>query len=810
MRSFKKVLTLALVFAMAIGLLTAGALNFTDADDIQYKTAVEVMTNLGAINGYTDGTFRPDGLVTRAEAAKLVTYAILTPKVAEMLPKGTSSFTDVPATHWAAPYIEYCVSQGIINGKGAGKFDPNGNVTGLELAKMLLVAAGYGRNNEYVGSNWALKVAIDAIDHNIFEGSKQTNYSVPATREEAALYVFNGLTKVAQVKYSKDTETYELVNDDEYTIGKQKYGLDDVTSTVNGVTGYTWLSNGKPVSSFIVAENVLGTSMDGIAIADLHDKYGDYFIAELDASVAYFYNGFEATAYATGKEYAAGEYIVNDGKVYKVVTAIAKEDNTAFTAVDTTVVADPKTKGVIVNFVDGNYNGKADKIAIVKKTVAVVGADPVANKGKVEIKNVTTGEVDVKYVPGYENLAKDDVVLFYVDPTGTYNIELAESVQGTVTAVAGSKYYIDGVAFEKSELDGTTVNNPVLGSTDSTYYLDNAGYIVHITGPVQLPTLYEYALVLDYRFDPANSWTDTAASSKAKLLLADGTVGVFDLVTNRGKAQNDALGKGDLIKYIMNDNGKITTVIDKDDKVEGEDTPYFKKADNVTVTAKSVTVELKDTTHYISANTVFFYYDVDEDEDGNISIIDYGVAVGYNNAQTTASAVNGVYYEANAKNVVQAMAVPYAYVGVTGPASYAYLYNATPVQTLEVINGQPTTVYTYDVFVNGEATTIKTTDDTAFTVGLYSVAESNGYYELTPKTLGAAVEVAIAESTYFVANNTLYNITKDTEIYKATLNASGAVTKLEEADFTLVPSKTLKASVLATSGTAQYVIFWYE
>ena len=97
MRSFKKALTMALIFVMAIGLLTAGALDFTDANDIQYKEAVEVMTEIGAINGYTDGTFRPDGLLTR-RSRKLVTYAILTERVAQYLPSGSSSFTDVLQT----------------------------------------------------------------------------------------------------------------------------------------------------------------------------------------------------------------------------------------------------------------------------------------------------------------------------------------------------------------------------------------------------------------------------------------------------------------------------------------------------------------------------------------------------------------------------------------------------------------------------------------------------------------------------------------------------------------------------------------
>ena len=47
------------------------------------------------------------------------------------------------ANRWSAGYIGYCVQQGILAGTGNGNFDPEGELTGLAFAKMMLVALGY-------------------------------------------------------------------------------------------------------------------------------------------------------------------------------------------------------------------------------------------------------------------------------------------------------------------------------------------------------------------------------------------------------------------------------------------------------------------------------------------------------------------------------------------------------------------------------------------------------------------------------------------------------------------------------------------
>jgi hypothetical protein len=565
------------------------------------------------------------------------------------------------------------------------------------------------------------------------------------------------------------------------------------------------MSKSGPVSSFIVAENVLGTSMNGTAISELTKKYGASFIAEEDDTVDYFYNGFGATAYAVNTDYAKDDLIVEDGKVYEVTADIAKAANTKFSDVATTLIVDPATKGVIVNLVDGNRNGKADKIAITNKAVAKLSADPVVKNDTVDIAGITSTAVDVKYVPGYDTLAKDDVVLWYLDASGVYNIEKAETTTGTVTAIRGSKYYIDGVVFELSGLTGAT-GTPVLGNDTDTYFLDNGGYIVYKTGPVIAPVADTYALVIDYNYEPADTWAGVAASSKAKLLLEDGTVGIYDLVTNSGKVANDALAKGSLIKYVMNDDDVITSVVKEDDvTIFGLTAATTTKGGNTTTIIDTNSI---DDTYYNSASTVFFFYEENPDPDDAEAIVieNYGVTVGYKTVQEIPGATAGAFV-ADANKVLKVMAVNVKAEDAVSDKVYAYITNATPLETIK--DGK--TVYSYDAFINGEAVTVTEGTQTVAAAGLYEAVEAKGLYTLTSKSFTVSGKaVTIAESTYFVADSTLYNITNTTQAYKATITG-GAVTKLEAADFAIVEGKTLKADILADgSSNALFVVFWYE
>ena len=221
MRTLKKTLSLLLAVALVLSLTVVGASaaytgnkvdTLKDAADVgaDYSEAVGVMVGLGIIEGYDDGTLRPETTYTREQAAKIIAYMQLGPKDADSLRCTKAPFTDVAADRWSAGYIAYCVEQGIIDGMGDGTFQPEAQLTGYQWAKMLLCAVGYGRNDEYVGSSWSLNTAKDALDKGIFDGDLVGADHTPLQRQQAILYAFNALTneKASVVVYSPSLGDY--------------------------------------------------------------------------------------------------------------------------------------------------------------------------------------------------------------------------------------------------------------------------------------------------------------------------------------------------------------------------------------------------------------------------------------------------------------------------------------------------------------------------------------------------------------------------------------------------------------------------
>ena len=211
MRTLKKSLCLVLALIFVLGLCTIGSnaafAKYTDIDKVNYEEAVDVLSGLGVIEGYPDGSFNPTANVTRAEAAAMIARMMLGREKADRLPVGDVKFSDVPETNWAAKYIAFCANKGIIVGMGDGTFHPAENVTGTQMATMLLRALGYGVMGEYEGKGWDINAVSDALYYKVFEDSKVVDFSNPATREETALYCWNTMW-IQLVGYDVDLNYY--------------------------------------------------------------------------------------------------------------------------------------------------------------------------------------------------------------------------------------------------------------------------------------------------------------------------------------------------------------------------------------------------------------------------------------------------------------------------------------------------------------------------------------------------------------------------------------------------------------------------
>ena len=122
MKNLKKVLALVVALTMVLGTVCFA---FTDvAEDADVYTAVQTLSSLSILNGYEDGTFGPDKDITRAEFAAVVCRALGYDSKAT----AATSFSDVPADHWASGYINMATNLGVINGMGDGTFAPEAPV----------------------------------------------------------------------------------------------------------------------------------------------------------------------------------------------------------------------------------------------------------------------------------------------------------------------------------------------------------------------------------------------------------------------------------------------------------------------------------------------------------------------------------------------------------------------------------------------------------------------------------------------------------------------------------------------------------
>ncbi len=175
---------------------SAGANNSAFSDvpsDSRFFEAVSHLVDEGVLSGYADGSFKPHNNITRAEAAAVITRAAKLPDNSSK-----SSYSDVDDNHWARKYIMAASVNGIINGIGNGKFEPNENVTRNQIIKMLVCMLGL-ENSAQQSGGWPYGYAYVANRNGIIDNN--TNILIftsdygdkAATRGEVSEMVYKAL-----------------------------------------------------------------------------------------------------------------------------------------------------------------------------------------------------------------------------------------------------------------------------------------------------------------------------------------------------------------------------------------------------------------------------------------------------------------------------------------------------------------------------------------------------------------------------------------------------------------------------------------
>ena len=457
MKNLKKVLALVLAFACAFTMFAGAA--FTDQADIKVDAdVVDTLVSLGIVEGFEDGSFQPNGTVTRAQMAKMI-YVLRTGKSdASAYNDDKTSFTDI-GSHWARGYIKYCQSLGIIAGKSNTIFAPNATVTAQEAAKMLLVTLGYDATKAgLTGSGWAARTNALADENGLLE-DVNTSFTGPCPRQYAAQLIYNALD-TETVVWRDDAYTNEnYAGTPNKTIGQKYMGLESndtgvlaAVSKEDGKDTFRLTVNGLPSLSKVEKDysSLLGQKVK-VLYKETDKVYGVYATDD-NLTVTTLVDDIDDADKTNGK-------FKVDGTEYKTNTTSAKAEETikVYTTADLTgtkLFKKDGTEGTIlksipvyetVTLIDNDDDDKIDFGVYTPFTFAKVtykGTDSITLKamGGTQFAGSKTGiDYDLKDddVTLYDGAKKDDYVLVTegaYTSTGYTNIVKATTVSGKVAA----------------------------------------------------------------------------------------------------------------------------------------------------------------------------------------------------------------------------------------------------------------------------------------------------------------------------------------------------------------------------------------
>jgi len=607
MKNLKKILALVLAFACAFTMFAGAA--FTDSADIKVDAdVVDTLVSLGIVEGFEDGSFQPNGTVTRAQMAKMI-YVLRTGNSdASAYNDEKSSFTDING-HWARGYIKYCQSLGIIAGKSNTKFVPNEKVSAQEAAKMLLVTLGYNAQKAgLVGTGWASKTNALADEAGLLE-DVNTSFTAACPRQYAAQLIYNAIDAKTVVLRDGEYTDETAMGVANKTIGEKYMGLKKTVGTLSsfsktsGKDTYEMSltdinendSSTKYETSFTKVEKdyaslkyktvkVLYKAKDDVygvfATDDNTSTTGVLADLKMDSDKKVKLDGTKYDLASTTTVYVDGVKVTTDGEktIKDWVTKYGDGGSNKF--------AKPYLKGTKVELLatDGSSDYSILNVTTYEiGKVSYVGSDyiNVTTKGGVATQSVKRSDDDFNYP---SDIKKDDYVVVtkegnYADKKGL--IEKATVVEGKVQSTKGdNKVQINDNWYTMASDDVTA---PKLNARVMLVVVNGYAYYVDT---VTVGT-DDIALLVD-----AGANSGVSSKKEARLIFADGT----DKIVEIKKYWEDDSTKGEVIQAgtdYLKTPILVTYDVSKDvytlTKVDADDTAGYDTY--VTVTGDSVKVD---------------------------------------------------------------------------------------------------------------------------------------------------------------------------------------------------------------------------
>ena len=281
----------SMVFGSAPG--DGHSIKLTDVKGLPGEEQILVNQHLGIIEGYPDGTFKPEGLVNRAEFAAMITRAMGIPESA-LVGYTTTSFLDTAGYSWAIKYLAFCQARGIMIGDGYGNAMPGRTISVNEAMTMILRAIGYTETSEELIGRWPANYVTLARQEFLYDDLVGTE--VYMDRQNAAIALYNAL--VTQLVYvdleGRTTKRWVGPLNDEIPATLANTGLD--CDTVRGVIDDTYY---------------------GLSYINVTDKLGGYGLIFTTRSEGELVAFKQSSTFITGTTTSSGRFESSDtGALY--------------------------------------------------------------------------------------------------------------------------------------------------------------------------------------------------------------------------------------------------------------------------------------------------------------------------------------------------------------------------------------------------------------------------------------------------------------------------------------------------------------
>jgi len=158
----KKFIVFTVVSFLFLALSAVAAFKYSDVNSANnYSEDIQLISDLGIVKGYDDGTYKPYQTLNRAELLKIIIEASFEDEFEAFA--GQNCFSDVPGSEWYTKYVCFAKDRGIVEGYSNGRFEPDQEINFVEALKITLKGFDYKYD---VSDPWYKGIVEVAESHN--------------------------------------------------------------------------------------------------------------------------------------------------------------------------------------------------------------------------------------------------------------------------------------------------------------------------------------------------------------------------------------------------------------------------------------------------------------------------------------------------------------------------------------------------------------------------------------------------------------------------------------------------------------------